>query len=119
MGINNKQEVQKLILDYSIKLVSDETILINSIIGEDIREDRNGNTIIELRLPTYVHKLYEAFKNKELAKSIVKRSENTSIENMEIVERMFNYHDYFKIIEFNSYTETNSCPVYTVIFETV
>lgn len=119
MEVYNKQEVQKHVLDYTVTLISDEKILIDSIIGEDIREDRDGNTIIELRLSTYMHGLYKAFKHKELTKMIVKRSENTRIDNMEVVERMFRYGDYFKITEFNTYTDTGSCPVYTVIFETV
>lgn len=115
----SNQEVQKDVLNYSITLLSDETILLPCIVGENIREERDKCISIEIESATYCQRLYEVFKNKELVKSIKKEAVNTKIDDYTIVDRKFLHDSYFKIDQFHTWYSKETTPTYSITFQSV
>jgi hypothetical protein len=115
----SNQEVQGYASNYYITLLSGEIIEMPCLKSEDITETRDGNTFICLESATYIDRLYQAFKNKELVQFIRKESIHKVITNGEEVNREFSYSHYFKISEFTTRLD-NDCPAtYNITFETV
>lgn len=115
----SNQEVQKDVLNYSITILSDEIILLSYIKCENIREERNNYTSIEIESATYSQRLYEVFKNKELVKLIKKEVVNFRIDNHTIIDREFIYNSYFKIDEFHTCSNIDGVPTYSITFQSV
>lgn len=110
------QEIQRGNSEFIITLLSDEVIRLPFVNNENISEDYEGCVTIDLELPVHVGRLYEAFKNKELIQSIVRKSTYTSLKSNtgDIIEHTFTYDTYCKIDRFNSSTSTTghySCDI--------
>ena len=120
MLINNTQEFQHTIKNFTITLLSGEVISMPCIIEEDINEDREDYITIDLNSASYNHRLYEAFRNKELVECIVKTSTHRNMETHEDTERTFVYNKYFKIKSFGTYGSSTDRPSsYAITFQTV
>lgn len=115
----SNQEIQCDVSNFYITLLSGEIIELNCLRGEDMTETRDDNIVICLESTTYIDRLYQAFKNKELVQFIRKESIHRSITDGKNVEREFSYNYYFKISEFTTCLD-NDCPAtYNITFETV
>ena len=115
----SQQEVQKDVSNYQFTLLSGEIIELNCIRDEDIDEGRDNSIFIELESATYNHRLYVAFKNKELVQFIKKESTNVKITDATIIHRTFTYDSYFKIEEFRTQYEFDSVPYYRITFKSI
>lgn len=110
---------QKDVSDYTITLLNSETIKMVHVYDEDIDERKNDEVSICLHTATYVSRLYDAFKNKELIKCISRKCKEIDITTGDVSEREFEYNNYFKIVSFSSNTELESPSKYYVVFETI
>lgn len=113
------QEVQHSVSNFYITLLSGENIEMNCLISEDITETRDESIFICLESATYIDRLYQAFKSKELVQFIRKESTHSNIKDCQIVNREFEYSHYFKISEFCTHLDRDNCAVFNVTFETV
>lgn len=119
MLIDNKNEVQKDVSNFYITLLSGEIIDLICLRAEDMTETRDGSVTICLESATYIDRLYQAFKNKELVQFIRKESIHRNINDGKDINREFTYNHYFKISEFSTQLDMDSCAVYNITFETV
>lgn len=113
------QEVQICVSNFYITLLSGEIIEMPCLTSEDMTETRDNSVTICLESVTYVDRLYQAFKNKELVQFIKKESIHRNVTNAEAVNREFSYDYYFKISEFCTRLDNDRCAVYNITFETV
>ena len=93
----SNQEVQKDVSNFYITLLSGEIIDLICLRSEDMTETRDNSVTICLESATYVDRLYQAFKNKELIQFIRKESIHRNIADLKDVNREFSYNHYFKI----------------------
>jgi len=120
MQLCNQQEIQKRINKYTIDILYGDTVELPYITEENIRENKDDTTDIELSLATYNHRLYKAFKEKELVVRISKEVENVTVRNAnEIIHREFEYCNYFKIVSFDTHADNDSVPYYVVTFQSI
>ena len=115
----SNQEVQHDVSNYYITLLSGEIIDMVCLRSEDITETRGDSIFICLESATYIDRLYQAFKNKELIQFIRKECIHRSVTDCKDVGREFSYTNYFKISEFNTRLDKDRCAVYNITFETV
>ena len=115
----SNQEVKKDVSNFYITLLSGEIIDLTCLRSEDMTETRDNSVTICLESVTYVDRLYQAFKNKELVQFIKKESIHRNITDGKDVSREFTYNYYFKISEFCTCLDEDSCYVYNITFETV
>lgn len=114
-----QQEVLKDVSNFYITLLSGEVIDLVCLRSEDMTETRDSMVTICLESATYIDRLYQAFKNKELIKYIRKECTHANVTNCENINREFSYNHYFKISDFCTRLDMNSCATYNITFETV
>jgi len=114
-----QQEIQGNVSNFYITLLSSEIIDLICLKSEDMTETRDNMVTICLESVTYVDRLYQAFKNKELIQFIRKETVHMNMTNCENINREFSYNHYFKISEFCTRLDMNSCVTYNITFETV
>lgn len=119
MLIDNKNEVQKDVSNFYLTLLSGEVIDLICLKSEDMTETRDDMITICLESVTYIDRLYQAFKNKELIQFIRKETIHMNLSNCENINREFSYNHYFKISDFCTRTEINDCATYNITLETV
>lgn len=115
----SKNETQKDVSNFYITLLSGEIIELICLRSEDITETRDDMITICLESATYVDRLYQAFKNKELIQFIRKETVHMNIINCENINREFTYNHYFKISDFCTRLDMNNCATYNITLETV
>lgn len=118
MEVYSQTEAQKEVSDYYIALLSGEIIEIKCITSENIDEELDS-TFIELESPIYNQRLYEAFKNRELIKSIKRKVTHVNVDNQEIINREFLYDNYYKILEFCTYHSNTSYSYFNLSLKSI
>jgi hypothetical protein len=119
MEINSLQEVQKYVSIFYIGLLSGEIIKMNCIQSEDMSESADGSIYIILKSATYNDRLYNAFRNGELINYIKKDTTTRNIENLEDIEHSYEYKKYFKINNFSTECDNDSCGTCGIEFTTI
>jgi hypothetical protein len=109
MEKNSLQEVQKYTSTFYIGLLNGGMIKMNCIQSEDMSESADGSIYIILKSATYNDRLYNAFRNKELISYIRKETTTRNIETLEDIEHSYDYNRYFKINNFSSENNNDSC----------
>lgn len=119
MLTDNKNEVQKDVSNFYITLLSGEIIEMICLRSEDMTETRDDRVTICLESATYIDRLYQAFRDKELIQFIRKESVHRNISDYTDITREFTYNHYFKISEFTTLLDLDRCATYKFTFETV
>ena len=119
MPIDTKNEVQKDVSNFYLTLLYGEIIELVCLRSEDMTETRDDMITICLESATYVDRLYQAFKNKELIQFIRKQTIHRNISDCTEINREFTYNYYFKISDFCTRLGINDCATYNITFETV
>lgn len=114
-----QQEVQKDVSNFYVTLLSGEVINLVCLKSEDVTETRDDIVTICLESATYIARLYQAFKNKELIQFIRKECTHTNVTTLKNINRNFSYNHYFKISDFCTRLDIDSCATYNITFETV
>lgn len=117
--MSNKNEIQKDVSNFYITLLSGEIIEMVCLRSEDMTETRDDMVTICLESATYIDRLYQAFKDKELIQFIRKESRHMNISDCTDVNREFTYNHYFKISDFCTKLDLDRCVTYNITFETV
>jgi hypothetical protein len=116
---DNNIEIQNSTSIFTLTLMSGEVIIIDNIQSEDINEDRDNSIVFMIDCAVYNHKLYEAFRNKSLIKSIQKDTTNTFYKTDELITRTTNYNCVCKIQEFITHASNSLCTYYSIRIESI